>query len=111
LLFQDGSGKAPPVVEAADNEPAADDTEKPKGVAGRNELFRKWYHAKGSNTYHFHATIMHKWNGLPREEKAKVCPASPIDVTREVVIQGVRRAEAARKPRVKKPARKRAKGT
>jgi hypothetical protein len=77
------------------------------GVAPRNAKFLEWYESKGSDTYHSHAKIRDKWNGMTKDERAAICPAAPVSVNREVVIQGVKRAAQARaesRPKTRKKA-------
>ena len=76
-----------------------------KGVALRDAKFLEWYEDEGSNdTYHSHAGIRDKWNGLSLrgdEGQEKICPTNPKRIEggekgRQTVIQAIKRAKAKR---------------
>ena len=71
-----------------------------KGMAPRNAKFLEWYGTCGSDTYHSHAKIRDKWNGLSLQEREKICPGGPQMIKRgeqgrQTVIKATGRAKKA----------------
>ena len=81
--------------EVDEDAPKNDDNSE-KGVAPRNCKFLEWYEADGEDTHHSPTKICDKWNGMKREERAKICEASVGNVTRDVVEKGIQRARKSR---------------
>ncbi len=75
-----------PQVDSEDVTESEHEAEEPKGVGPRRQLFLEWYQDQSKPTHHSHAEIRKKWNALSAEERARICPASPQEVTRDVVI-------------------------
>ena len=63
-----------------------------KGVAPRRAKFLEWYKAEG-DTYHSHAAIRDKWNNMSKEQQVAICPGGTGKVTRDGVIQDIKRAK------------------
>lgn len=73
---------------AKDDEPGvAAIGETPKGVAGRDELFHRWYNEEEADTYHSPTRIVKKWNEMSREVQATY--GEPCIVTLNTVKQVV----------------------
>jgi hypothetical protein len=65
------------------------------GVAPRNNWFLERYEESGSETYHKPKAIQLAWKALSKEERTAICPDFSGDVTRDTVVQGLKRARMA----------------
>jgi len=76
--------------------PAGGEQKTKRPCRDRDKLFLQWYESEDTKTYHSHAEIRNKWNTMSKDERTKICPSNPNNVTRSTAIAAIKAAKRDR---------------